>query len=58
MASMAWSRDGAHSVIQIRTSDYSKKWNEDWKLLKSHIYKMPPDIQLYRPRGNIRVTKV
>jgi len=36
---MRWSRDGAHSVIQIRTSDYSKKWNEDWKSLKSHIYK-------------------
>jgi hypothetical protein len=36
---MRWSRDGAHSVIQISTSDYRKKWNEDRKLLNSHIYK-------------------
>jgi len=35
---MRWSRDGAHSVIQIRTSIYSKSWKEDWNLLKNEIY--------------------
>lgn len=35
---MRWSRDGAHSVIQIRTSEYSRKWEEDWGLLKAEIY--------------------
>ena len=36
---MRWSRDGAHSVIQIRTSLYCKSWDKDWELLKSMIYK-------------------
>jgi len=35
---MRWSRDGAHSVIQIRTSIYSKSWKGDWNLLKNKIY--------------------
>ncbi len=36
---MRWSRNGAHSIIQIRTSIYSKTWYSDWQYLKSELYK-------------------
>ena len=32
-------REGAHSVLQIRTSKFSKKWEEDWNKAQSEIYK-------------------
>ena len=36
---MQWTREGAHSVLQIRTSKFSKKWEEDWNKAQSKIYK-------------------
>ena len=36
---MQWTREGAHSVLQIRTSKFSKKWEEDWNKAQSEIYK-------------------
>ncbi len=36
---MQWSRDGAHNLIQIRTSIYSKTWGKDWEMVKNRIYK-------------------
>jgi len=36
---MQWSREGAHNVLQIRTSLFSKTWNEDWTAAQSVIYK-------------------
>ena len=36
---MQWSREGAHNVLQIRTSRFSKSWNEDWEKAQERIYK-------------------
>ena len=36
---MQWSRDGAHDVFQIRTSRFSKTWEQDWEKAKEEIYK-------------------
>jgi len=36
---MQWTRKGAHSILQIRTSRFSKTWNEDWKNARQFIYK-------------------
>jgi hypothetical protein len=36
---MQWSREGAHSILQIRTSRFSKTWSQDWKKAQYHIYK-------------------
>jgi len=36
---MAWSRDGAHHVLQIRASIYSNSWQEDWKQVEQVLYK-------------------
>lgn len=36
---MQWSREGAHHVLQIRTSSFSKTWQNDWKNAQQSIYK-------------------
>jgi len=35
---MQWTREGAHNVLQIRTSKFSKTWENDWELAQHHIY--------------------
>lgn len=35
---MLWSRDGAHNILQIRSSIASKSWQEDWHKLENKIY--------------------
>lgn len=36
---MQWTREGAHNILQIRTSRFSKTWNHDWKKAQEKIYK-------------------
>ncbi len=36
---MQWTREGAHHVLQIRTSLFSKTWQSDWQLAQQGIYK-------------------
>ena len=36
---MLWSRDGAHNVLQIRSSDFSNTWDDDWKKVESILYR-------------------
>ena len=36
---MLWSRDGAHNVLQIRSSLFSNTWASDWKKVEERIYK-------------------
>ena len=36
---MQWSREGAHSILQIRTSRFSKTWEQDWEKAQAQIYK-------------------
>lgn len=36
---MQWSREGAHNVLQIRASQFSKSWKEDWEKAQEEIYK-------------------
>ncbi len=36
---MQWSREGAHDVLQLRTSLFSKTWAQDWSDAQSVIYK-------------------
>ena len=36
---MQWSREGAHDVLQIRTSLFSQTWEQDWVDAQSVIYK-------------------
>jgi len=35
---MQWTREGAHNVLQIRTSQFSKTWNQDWAKAQEKIY--------------------
>ena len=35
---MQWSRDGAHDVLQIRASVFSKTWKQDWEKAQEEIY--------------------
>ena len=35
---MQWSREGAHNILQIRTSKFSKTWEHDWKKAQEKIY--------------------
>lgn len=37
---MQWTRKGAHNILQIRTSMFSKRWNEDWEKVADQIYKI------------------
>jgi hypothetical protein len=37
---MLWGRDGAHNILQIRSSVASKSWQKDWKKVESNIYKI------------------
>lgn len=36
---MQWSREGAHCIVQIRTSSYSNSWKYDWNKIQGNIYK-------------------
>ena len=36
---MQWTREGAHDVLQIRTSLFSKSWKQDWSDVQPMIYK-------------------
>ncbi|QGP56750.1 hypothetical protein PsalMR5_04240 (plasmid) [Piscirickettsia salmonis] len=36
---MQWSREGAHDILQIRTSTFSKSWEQDWEDAQGVIYK-------------------
>ena len=36
---MLWSREGAHNVLQIRSSVFSDTWKSDWKKVEDRIYK-------------------
>lgn len=36
---MLWSRDGAHNVLQIRTSVFSNSWRSDWEKLEYVVYR-------------------
>lgn len=35
---MQWTREGAHNILQIRTSLFSKTWKADWKKTKNKMY--------------------
>lgn len=35
---MQWSRHGAHNILQIRTSLFSKTWEQDWRAIQSTLY--------------------
>jgi len=35
---MQWSREGAHNILQIRTSRFSKTWEQDWQKAQERIY--------------------
>lgn len=36
---MRWTREGSHTVLQIRASLYSETWSQDWEKVESRIYK-------------------
>ncbi len=36
---MLWSREGAHYVLQIRSSLFSNEWEKDWLKVEPNIYK-------------------
>jgi hypothetical protein len=36
---MQWTREGAHDILQIRTSRFSKTWQQDWENAQNEIYK-------------------
>lgn len=36
---MLWSREGAHNILQIRTSTFSNTWDNDWEKIESEIYR-------------------
>jgi hypothetical protein len=35
---MQWTREGAHPILQIRTSLFSKTWERDWQKAQEKIY--------------------
>jgi predicted DNA binding protein len=35
---MQWTREGAHHVLQIRTSRFSKTWEQDWQKAQEKMY--------------------
>ncbi len=35
---MQWTREGAHNILQIRTSRFSKTWEQDWQTAQEKIY--------------------
>lgn len=35
---MLWSRKGAHNILQIRSSVFSKTWDEDWNKVEGKLY--------------------
>jgi len=37
---MQWSRSGSHNILQIKTSIFSKTWENDWTDVKNKIYKI------------------
>ena len=37
---MLWSREGAHSILQIRASVYSKTWEQDWAIAEELMYSL------------------
>lgn len=36
---MQWTREGAHDILQIRTSLMNKTWQQDWKKTQEEMYK-------------------
>ena len=36
---MLWSREGAHNILQIRSSVFSNSWDYDWLNVEREIYK-------------------
>ena len=35
---MLWGRTGAHSILQVRASVFSKSWNDDWEKVEAKLY--------------------
>ena len=35
---MLWSRQGAHNILQIRSSVFSKSWDDDWMKVENELY--------------------
>ncbi len=35
---MQWTREGAHNILQIRTSRFSKTWEQDWEKAQKKMY--------------------
>jgi len=35
---MRWGRSGAYNILQIRTSLFSKTWQQDWDMVKDQLY--------------------
>ena len=35
---MQWTREGAHNILQIRSSRFSKTWAQDWKEVQEAMY--------------------
>ncbi len=35
---MLWSRKGAHCILQIRSSVFSKSWDHDWNKVEAELY--------------------
>ena len=35
---MQWTREGAHNILQIRSSRFSKTWAQDWKEAQEAMY--------------------
>jgi len=36
---MQWSRDGADSILQIRSSKQSRDWKTDWEVVQKSMYR-------------------
>lgn len=35
---MLWSREGAHNILQVRASVFSKSWDSDWAQIEAELY--------------------
>jgi hypothetical protein len=35
---MQWSREGAHYILQIKASTFSRTWDKDWEQAQQEIY--------------------